>query len=119
MLNEPHPGYIGLPSLHSFNYNTDLHLHLSPSAVQSMSLGAGHPVVVPHYTRSWPFPTRKTKDVLVNREGVKVWREDGPTQGECVWAKQGVWGWDKKKNEAVVLREKFFTKDETTGKDVS
>jgi hypothetical protein len=26
MLNEPHPGYIDLPSLHSFNYNTDLHL---------------------------------------------------------------------------------------------
>lgn len=26
MLNEPHRGYIDLKSLHSFDYNTDLHL---------------------------------------------------------------------------------------------
>lgn len=26
MLNEPHPGYINLGSLYSYNYNTDLHL---------------------------------------------------------------------------------------------
>ena len=26
MMNEPHRGYIDLPSLHSFDYNTDLHL---------------------------------------------------------------------------------------------
>jgi hypothetical protein len=26
MMNEPHPGYINVQSLHSFNYNTDLHL---------------------------------------------------------------------------------------------
>ena len=26
MINEPHPGYVGLPSLHGFDYNTDLHL---------------------------------------------------------------------------------------------
>ena len=25
-LNEPHPGYIGLQSLHGFDYNTNLHL---------------------------------------------------------------------------------------------
>jgi hypothetical protein len=26
MMNEPHRGYIDLPSLHEFDYNTDLHL---------------------------------------------------------------------------------------------
>jgi hypothetical protein len=26
MINEPHFGYVGLPSLHAFDYNTDLHL---------------------------------------------------------------------------------------------
>jgi len=26
MLNEPHRGYIDLPSLHNWDYNTDLHL---------------------------------------------------------------------------------------------
>jgi hypothetical protein len=25
-LNEPHTGFINLPSMHSYNYNTDLHL---------------------------------------------------------------------------------------------
>lgn len=25
-MNEPHRGYINLPSLHEFDYNTDLHL---------------------------------------------------------------------------------------------
>lgn len=26
IMNEPHRGYIDLPSLHKFDYNTDLHL---------------------------------------------------------------------------------------------
>lgn len=26
VMNEPHRGYIDLPSLHQFDYNTDLHL---------------------------------------------------------------------------------------------
>ena len=26
MINEPHPGYVGLISLNAFDYNTDLHL---------------------------------------------------------------------------------------------
>ena len=26
MMNEPHRGYIDLPSLHGFDYNTELHL---------------------------------------------------------------------------------------------
>jgi hypothetical protein len=26
MMNEPHRGYINVPSLHAFDYNTDLHL---------------------------------------------------------------------------------------------
>ena len=25
-MNEPHRGYVDLPSLHGFDYNTDLHL---------------------------------------------------------------------------------------------
>lgn len=27
VLNEPHAGYINLPSLHEFNYYTELHFH--------------------------------------------------------------------------------------------
>ena len=122
LLNEPHPGYITLPSLHSFNYNTDLHLHLTPSALQSFALGAGHAQSVPLYERSWPFPTRKAKTVVVNAEEKKVWRDDGPTGGKCIWETMGVWGWDEKKGggkgEPVALRETFFTKG-SDGRDVS
>ncbi|KAF8237581.1 glycoside hydrolase family 5 protein [Tricholoma matsutake] len=118
MLNEPHPGYINVQSLHSFNYNTDLHLGPIPSAIQSFQLGAGHPTKVANWTRSMPMPTRHTSDVILNPEGLKAWRIDGPTQGQCVWEMHNVWGWDKTKNEGVVLRETYFNKNPTTGKKI-
>ena len=36
-MNEPHRGYINIPSLHSFDYNTDLHLsHVRESSLPSL-----------------------------------------------------------------------------------
>ncbi|KAG9086683.1 hypothetical protein FRC06_002983, partial [Ceratobasidium sp. 370] len=49
MMNEPHRGYISTPSLHEFDYTTDLHFHDTPNALQSFALGAGYAVHVPHY----------------------------------------------------------------------
>lgn len=137
-MNEPHRGYVSIPSLHEFDYTTDLHLHDTPNALQSFALGAGHAVPIPHYVRSWPWPTRVGKTVLRNQEGapllapflisfsdncssvgVKAWRADGPTKGQCVWEMHGVWGWDKSKKEGVPLREGYFKKHPETGKDVS
>lgn len=43
MINEPHPGYINLSSLHSFNYNTDLHLshiRMSPCTITAASIAS-------------------------------------------------------------------------------
>ncbi|KAJ1309337.1 hypothetical protein OPQ81_006117 [Rhizoctonia solani] len=80
LMNEPHRGYVSIPSLHSFDYNTDLHLHDTPNALQSFALGAGHAVRIPHYVRSWPWPTRIGEHVIRNEQGVKAWRADGPTQ---------------------------------------
>ncbi|CCO36209.1 putative glycosyl hydrolase YIR007W [Rhizoctonia solani AG-1 IB] len=94
LMNEPHRGYVSVPSLHSFDYNTDLHLHDTPNALQSFALGAGH------------------------AEGVKAWREDGPTEGRCIWEKHGVWGWDVKKHEPVPLREGYFKKHPDTGEEI-
>lgn len=65
------------------------------------------------------MPTRCTSTELVNKNGHKVWREDGPTQGQCIWAMHGVWGWDKKKEEGVVLRETYFKKNPTTNQKVN
>jgi hypothetical protein len=64
------------------------------------------------------MPTRKTSEAVLNTTKRKAWREDGPTLGECVWAMHGVWGWDRNKDVAVVLRENYFVKHPLTGKKV-
>ncbi|PFH50868.1 glycoside hydrolase family 5 protein [Amanita thiersii Skay4041] len=118
MMNEPHRGYIDLQSLHGYDYKVDLHLSHIPSAFQSFQLGAGHPTLVPTWTRSFPMPTSRTSQTLLNTEGRKSWRTDGPTGGECLWEMHGVWGWDIKKKEAVVLRENYFVKHPLTNKKI-
>ncbi|KAI0697370.1 glycoside hydrolase family 5 protein [Cytidiella melzeri] len=118
IMNEPHRGYIDLQSMHAFDYNTDLHLGSVPTPFQSFMLGAGHPTEVGVWTRSFPMPTRLTGKEVLNPAGKKVWLEDGPTQGRCLWEMHGVWGWDKNKNEGVVLRESYFIKDPMTNKKI-
>jgi hypothetical protein len=81
-------------------------------------LGAGHPTKVANWTRSMPMPTRHSSHIVLNSEGRKAWRADGPTKGECVWQMHNVWGWDKTKNEGVVLRESYFRNHPNTGKKV-
>lgn len=122
--------------MHGFDYNTDLHLSDirksldsipretlliigTASALQSFTLGAGYATKVPHWSRSFPLPTRHTSHTLLNAAGVNVWRPDGPTEGKCLWEWHGVWGWDKRKNEAIVLRENYFVKDPSTGRKVT
>ncbi|SJL04818.1 uncharacterized protein ARMOST_08189 [Armillaria ostoyae] len=118
MMNEPHRGYVELQSLHVFDYNTDLHLAHMPTAFESFQLGAGHPSEVAVYTRSFPMPTRKTSSAVLNTEGEKVWRPDGPSQGQCIWEMHGVWGWDVNKKEAVILRQNYFVKHPMTGQKI-
>lgn len=135
-MNEIHPGYINLPSLHSFNYNTNLHLsHIrkpsllaidlvthvllcAASAFESFQLGAGHPTIVGSWTRSFPMPTRLTHHTLLNEKGSKAWALDGPTQGRCVWEYHDVWRWSKATNKPVILRENYFRQHPDTGKKV-
>ena len=64
------------------------------------------------------MPTKLTSYELLNSEEINVWREDGPTGGQCLWEMHGVWGWDKRKNEAVALREHYFQKHPMTDKKV-
>lgn len=65
------------------------------------------------------MPTSLTSQQLLNTSRHKAWRDDGPTQGRCLWEMHGVWGWDRTKKEGVVLRESYFIKDPTTKKKVS
>nr|GAT45946.1 predicted protein [Mycena chlorophos] len=85
------------------------------SAFQSFQLGAGHPTSVSCWTCSFPMPTKKTNAAILNTKGRKAWRPDGLSLGECIWAMHGVWGWDKNKDAAVVLRENYFTRHPATG----
>lgn len=82
-------------------------------------LGAGHPTSVPHWTRSFPVPTRLTSHSILNTVGRKAWHQYGPTEGKCLWEMHGVWGWDSNKNEGVVLRENYFVRDPMTGRKVT
>ncbi|KAF9078603.1 glycoside hydrolase family 5 protein [Rhodocollybia butyracea] len=118
MMNEPHRGYVEAPSLHYFDYNTDLHLSAVPSAFESFQLGAGHPTEVSVWTKSFPVPTRKTGRVILNVDKRKVWKVDGPTKGQCLWEMHGVWGWDRNKKAAIVLRESYFNKHPMSGKKI-
>lgn len=134
-MNEPHRGYVELQSMYAWDYNTDLHLgpirkqlpfyykaHNLPriiaSALHSFTLGSGHPTTVPYYSRSFPMPSKQTSSVLLNLNGRKVWSPSGPSNGKCIWELHGVWGWDERKNEGIVLRESYFKRHPMTGKDV-
>ncbi|KAL7422797.1 endo-1,4-beta-glucanase [Cryptotrichosporon argae] len=117
IMNEPHPGYIGLPSIREWNYNTDLHLGAYPSPLQGFALGAGHTTSVPYYARSFPYPTRVSKRVTANPTAVSVWSPSSPLAGACVWETAGVWAWSAEKVAPVALQEDYFTKDRA-GKNV-
>ncbi|KAF8328906.1 glycoside hydrolase family 5 protein [Cantharellus anzutake] len=119
LMNEPHRGYIGLESLHTFDYYTELHLHDCPTALQSFALGAGHSVEVVHYVRSWPFPTRPWRRARRNEENANVWRTSGPTQGRCLWEMHAVWDWDERKDAPVALRENYFWRHPVTHQPVN
>ncbi|KIK08331.1 glycoside hydrolase family 5 protein [Laccaria amethystina LaAM-08-1] len=56
MMNEPHRGYIQVPPLHAFDYNTNLHLSHVPS----------------------------TSTTLLDTYKRKAWQPDGPTSGRCL-----------------------------------
>ncbi|KIM25743.1 glycoside hydrolase family 5 protein [Serendipita vermifera MAFF 305830] len=118
MMNEPHRGYIDLPSLHGWDYNTDLHLSYIPSAFNSFTLGAGHPTPVAHYIRSFPMPTKLDKHVMFNEAKLSAWRPDGPTGGKCLWEMHGVWGYDEKYKTSIVLREHYFNRHPLSGEKI-
>lgn len=92
VMNEPHNGFIGLPTLQYFDSDVLLHLGDMPNALQSMRLAAGIPQEVPHYTQSWPVPSRHTSTSSVNPNGICAWlkgRKD-------IWLEHGVYFADGK-----------------------
>ncbi|RKO97729.1 hypothetical protein CXG81DRAFT_6583, partial [Caulochytrium protostelioides] len=103
VMNEPHPGYIGLADLTRFDPYTCLHYQSVPSAFESMQLGHGRALDIDFYVRSWPFPTRRVGKRVVNPEGRCCWRS-----GTCLWRQHGVWG--DRDGRAVLLKPDYFTR---------
>ncbi|KAK7680349.1 hypothetical protein QCA50_016589 [Cerrena zonata] len=64
------------------------------------------------------MPSKQTSTVTLNPDGRKVWNPAGPSNGKCIWEMHGVWGWDERKKEGIVLRENYFKRHPMSGKDV-
>ncbi|KAI8910703.1 glycoside hydrolase superfamily [Powellomyces hirtus] len=105
VINEPHFGYIGLPSLHSFDPLKELHYGPVPSALQSMALGAGIPQEIDVYVKSWPWPTRKDHKKIVNEVKVSAWLPGK----ECIWKSHGVWSLDPTTHLPRTSHPDYFT----------
>lgn len=114
IINEPHRGYVEASDWNKWNYDTDLHIGHFPSLLQSLALGSGFKQAVPFYVKSWPFPSRQTHKSIIDPLGKSAWLKDS-TLGQCVWRAHGAWEWDKEKQEPVILRQDFFTRDPRPG----
>lgn len=99
-MNEPHPGFIGLDSLHGFDEGLYLHLGDMPTAAQSILLGSGIPQEkVPVYTKSWPWPTSqsRTRRIAPEKRDTGVWL---PGRMD-IWKHHGVYRIDETSDGSV------------------
>jgi hypothetical protein len=111
-MNEPHPGYIGLDHLDAFDPIVNLIFGDSPSPLQSFALGDRIPQTVGVYVKSWPFPTKKSHDRIINPTRQSAW-----LQG-CVWKEHGVWKPDETTGDPVLVDTHYFAKHPKTGEPV-
>jgi len=84
-LNEPHPGFIGLPDVDS--YPSPVRSWCCPTVFQSMLLGAGYPQDVGYWELALPQP-RQRGTRRMNAHGVRAWRQGY----DPIWQVHGVWG---------------------------
>ncbi|CAO3590368.1 unnamed protein product [Absidia cylindrospora] len=112
VMNEPHPGYIGLSTLKEFDPIVNLIFGDAPTPLQSFALGDGIPQKVGVYIKSWPFPTKKSHSRVINASKTSAWSGNQT----CIWKQHGVWG--LKDDKPVLLASDYFSKHPETGKKV-
>ncbi|KAG0340879.1 hypothetical protein BG004_006236 [Podila humilis] len=110
VMNEPHPGYVGLKNLKRYDFNSNLFFGDSPSSLESMALGDGMELPIEVWVKSWPFPTKKQRTRMVNTQKESAWLE-----GECLWKQHGVWNVHPKTGKPHLVRPDYFTTDPMTG----
>ena len=97
-LNEPDPGWIGLPDISkpaSVRRNGP-----TPSPWQSILLGSGYPQEVD----IWGLGSRRaSKRQWLNRQRVRAWQEGR----ECIWRSNGVWDIDRNGEPHLICPDYF------------
>ncbi|ORY93286.1 glycoside hydrolase superfamily [Syncephalastrum racemosum] len=96
VMNEPHPGYIGMKTLKEFDPIVNLIFGDAPTPLQSFALGDGIP-----------------KSRIINASKTSAWLPNH----SCIWRQHGVWGLDAKGKPAL-LDPAYFAKHPTTGEPV-
>lgn len=125
-LNEPNPGYIGIPDIDKIPDNQNLRLGTCPTIFQSVKLGVGIPTEVDEYKISVFGPT-KTGTKYIDPEETISWLTTGEYDthygfrrgpewklGECIWAQHGVWDAET----TTLLDPGYFRTDPLTGANV-
>ncbi|KAF9196911.1 hypothetical protein BGZ50_004498 [Haplosporangium sp. Z 11] len=113
VMNEPHPGYVGLKNLKRYDFNSNLFFGDSPSALESFALGDGMALPIEVWVKSWPLPTKKERTRIINSEKESAWLD-----GECLWKQHGVWSVNAKTGRPQLDKPDYFTKDPVTGEKV-
>ncbi|KAI8595996.1 glycoside hydrolase superfamily [Dissophora ornata] len=113
VMNEPHPGYIGLDNLKRYDFNSNLFFGDCPSALDGFALGDGMTMPIDVWVKSWPLPTKKQRTRLVNTEKESAWFE-----GECLWKQHGVWSVNPKTGQPQVDKPDYFSKHPVTGEKI-
>ncbi|CAO3686685.1 unnamed protein product [Umbelopsis ramanniana] len=114
VINEPHPGYIGLQTLTKYDSAINLIFGDSPTALQALALGDGIPQEVDVYVKSWPIPTKKSHSRVINKSKTSAWLEGHG----CIWREHGVWGLDGN-GQPKLFNDKYFAKHPETGEPIS
>lgn len=114
VMNEPHPGYIGLQTLTKYDSAINLIFGDSPTALQALALGDGIPQEVDVYVKSWPIPTKKSHSRMINESKTSAWLEGHG----CIWRDHGVWGLDGN-GQPKLFNDKYFAKHPETGEPIS
>jgi len=102
-MNEPMPGYIGIPDIDKLT--SPLHNYMMPTPYVSMALGSGHAMDVPLFgVDIWSLATGKPKKIMkLNTEGESAWLPDR----SCIWKEHGVWGVDEA-GKPTLLKSDYF-----------
>ncbi|KAG0200638.1 hypothetical protein BGX28_006341 [Mortierella sp. GBA30] len=113
VMNEPHPGYVGLDNLKRYDFNSNLFFGDCPSALDGFALGDGIPMPIEVWVKSWPLPTKKQRTRMVNTEKDCAWLE-----GECLWKQHGVWSVNPQTGQPQVDRPDYFSRHPQTGQEI-